>query len=770
MHRENGLASRIAAMLLMLVFSAASAVERGEPLVDALNELRGRGLQLIFSSALIEPQLIVDVDPGTGTPEQIARRILESHGLTLEAIRPGLFSIVKRAVPAVAAPASDDELAENRFPSPEYPLYEVKVYASRYAIDRQQATSLVELSRDDLEGMAGVSQDALRVTRFLPGTTSNTLSARSHVRGGREDELGIYFDGVPLPEPFHFKDVQSVLGILDPDAVSTVEFYSGVFPARYGNRLSGVLDMQPRQWQGENYNAIGASNLYFSALSQVRLERLPLEWLASVRYGNRSLLRDLLHFRQQESEPSFLDALGRVKLDLGSRSDVALGWLLVQDEMEARLDGGASADLGYRDATGWVSWEFRPDANKALRATLSRTERHTDRGGALQAPGGELSALDDRRRFDTTNARLEATARANDMLSLNAGIEWQDDDAAYLYQADAQFDPAFAAAFDRATSFSRHEDFAIEATSYAAYASALLSLGSRTVIDLGLRWDGQRFGDAFRDDEVSPRVSFQFRYDPRTVLRASWGRLAQTERADELLVPDGDESFHPAQRATQSVLSIERRAFSSVLLRAEAYEKRVSSPRPIYENVLDPFSLLPELGVDRVRVQPDKSHAYGIELSFRWEPGGAWSGWANYNWSEATDEIDGRTVPRTWDQRNALSSGIAWAREPWLLSGTFTWHSGWRRNELLLEGADLVLSQRNERSWPDQLSLDLRAAWRRPLRRGELELFGEITNATDHDNLCCDVFQFSASPPGLNRATSGWLPRVYLFGLTWRLP
>jgi outer membrane receptor protein involved in Fe transport len=769
MHRDIGAAPLIAAMLLTFFSSMAFAVERGEPLVDALNELRRDGLQLIFSSALIEPQLIVDVDPGTGTPEQIARRILESHGLTLEAIRPGMFSIVKRT-PAASTPESEGELLEDRVPSPEYPLYEVSIYASRYAIDRQEATSLTELSRDDLERMAGVSQDALRVTRFLPGTTSNTLSARSHVRGGREDELAIYFDGVPLPEPFHFKDVQSVLGILDPENVSIVEFYSGVFPARYGNRLSGVLDMRPRQWKGENYNAIGASNLYFSALSHVRLERLPLEWLASVRYGNRSLLRDLLHFRQQESEPGFLDALGRVKLDLGSRSAVVVGWLLVQDEMEARLDGGTSADLGYRDATGWVSWEFSPDANKEFRAIVARTERHTDRDGTLPSPGGELSALDDRRRFDTTSARLEATARANDKLSLNAGVEWQDDDAAYLFRADARFDPAFAAAFDRDPSFSRREDFGIEATSYAAYASALVSLGSRTLIDLGLRWDGQRFGAAFRDDEVSPRVSLQFQYDPQTVLRASWGRLAQTERADELLVPDGDESFHPAQRATQSVLSIERQAFTSFLFRAEAYDKRVSSPRPLYENLLDPFSLLPELGVDRVRVQPDDSHAYGVELSFRWEPGGAWSGWANYNWSEATDQIDGRTVPRTWDQRNALSSGIAWAREPWLLSGTFTWHSGWRRNELLLDGTDLVLSQRNERSWPDQLSLDLRATWRRPLRRGELEVFGEITNVTDHDNLCCDVFQLSTPPPVLSRETSGWLPRVYLFGVTWRLP
>jgi outer membrane receptor protein involved in Fe transport len=755
-------------MLLLLLPTEVFAVERGEALVDALNELRAQGLQLIFSSALIEPRLTVDVDPGDGTPEQIARRILAPHGLTLEATRPGLFSIVKRElpVPPTAAVVPDTE----RRPEAAQPLYEVKVYASRYQVDQQGTSSLVELSRDDLAGLAGAAEDALRVTRFLPGTTSNSLSARSHVRGGRQDELAIYFDGVPLYEPFHFKDVQSVLGIIDPENISTLDFFSGVFPVRYGNRLSGVLDIRPRQWTGESYNAIGASNLYFSGLSQGRLERLPLEWLASVRYGNRELLLDLLRFRQQESEPSFLDALGRVKYDFGTRSSLTLGWLLLQDEMDANLDSGERADLGYRDATGWVGWHFRADDRKELRLTLSRTERHTDREGATLAPANGLNTLDDRRRFDSTMARLEATSRVNDALSLNAGFEWHDDDASYLYQADAQFDPAFAAAFGRAPSFSRHEDFEVEATSYAAYASALFSLGSRTRVDVGLRWDGQRFGEAFRDDEVSPRLSVQFQYDPATVLRASWGRLAQTERPDELLVPDGDESFHPAQRATQTVLSIERRVRSSMLMRVEAYDKLVSSPRPLYENLLDPFSLLPELGVDRVRVQPEDSRAHGLELSVRWEPGGPWTGWASYSWSEAKDRMDGRDVPRTWDQRNALSSGLAWSREPWLLSAAFTWHSGWRRNELLLDGGDLVLGERNARAWPDQLSLDLRAAWKWPWRWGELELFGEITNATDHDNLCCDAYQLASPGPSLSRTTSGWLPRVYLFGVTWRLP
>jgi hypothetical protein len=73
----------------------APTLRKGEPLAAALAALRGHGLELIFSTALIGPDLRVDVEPGSGTPEEIARRILAPHGLTLVTIRPGLFSVVK---------------------------------------------------------------------------------------------------------------------------------------------------------------------------------------------------------------------------------------------------------------------------------------------------------------------------------------------------------------------------------------------------------------------------------------------------------------------------------------------------------------------------------------------------------------------------------------------------------------------------------------------------------------------------------------------------
>ncbi len=751
------------------------SVKKGEPLATALEQLRRQGLNLIFSSALIGTDLRVDVDPGSGTPKEVARRILAPHGLTLEPIRPGLFAVVRGRADSLAsdAHAGEAQAAEPRTPAE--PLYEVNVYASRYKIEPDESTAaLAELTREDLQALPGLEQDVLRVTRFLPGTASNSLSARSHVRGGRNDELAVFFDGVPLFEPFHYKDVQGLLGILDPDSISTVDFFSGVFPARYGNRLSGVLDIAPRTWAGANYNAIGASVLYSHALAQGRLDTHPLEWLASVRRGNIDLFADLV--RRQQTEPNFLDALGRLQLDVGPHTTLVGGWLMLDDALTVNFeDNSERGHIEYRDATGWLSWRFRPSRSAELRATLSRAERHTDREGSVDQPDNSRGTLDDRRVFDTTTFRLEASARPSRRLTLNSGLEWYDYEARYRYRSNAVFDPTLAAAFGRAPTYSQATALSAQGEAYAAYASTMIGIARDFRLDLSLRWDAQRFHTAFHDDQVSPRMSLQYEYDRATTVRVSWGRSAQTLRPDELQVQEGDTSFPAAQHLTQIAVSMERRFVPTAMLRVELYDKRVHDPAPDYENLLDPFALLPELEVDRVRIQPDRSRIYGAELSVRWQWPQKWSGWTSYSWSEATDHFGPVSVLRTWDQKHAMSTGLAWTSRPWQLSANLSWHTGWRRNGLLTTPSGVELEPRNADHWPAYFSLDVRAGWTRALRKGTLDAFFEIDNLTDRNNPCCARYELSSSGAAeeLEEASheeSTWLPRLFLLGLTWQLP
>jgi outer membrane receptor protein involved in Fe transport len=763
---------------------SAPAIVAGEPLTAALESLRRAGLALVYSDALVRPSLRVREAPGAGTPEQLARRILAPHGLALERTAAGPFTVIAGPLPVPAstvAPPDGPDASE---------LQEVPVFASRWRVDPSAEASLTELTREQLEALPGLDEDVLRVMRYLPGTATNGVSARANVRGGRDDELAVYFDGAPLFEPFHFKDYQGLLGMLDPGAIARLDFYSGVFPVRWGDRLSGVLDVAPREAAGGNYHELGLSMLYAHGLSvgETAWRGRPLRWLGSLR---QSTVEATIRAADREGlDPHFVDTLARVEFEPDARTRLVAGFLLLNDSLDAVLSSGEQrTDSRYRDGTGWLSARREGEGGLALSATLSGTERHTERRGALRRPGSVDGALADERELRASTLRLEARRVADAAPGWTVGLELQQLDASFDYAATAGFEPALARAFGRPSALARAVDLDAPGLAGALYGAVQLAPWPRWSLELGLRADAQRHEareaarrERFRDLQWSPRLAARYDWSDRTVLRASLGRAWQSQRPDELQVADGEPGFHPAQRATQAVLSLERRLGPRALLRVEGYRKAIARPAPRYENLLDPVVLLPEIEPDRFRVAPDEALLYGAEFSLRWRAPRDWEGWLGYAWSEATDVVSGVSVPRTWNQLHSAAGGVSWSAEPWQLSATATWHSGWRSTPVAsapavggAAGADPVieLGARNSRAWDPFFSLDLRATWRRALPVGRLRLYAELNNLTDHGSPCCLALSIARPPAGAPRLQSeqrNWLPRYALFGVAWELP
>jgi hypothetical protein len=251
--------------------------------------------------------------------------------------------------------------------------------------------------------------------------------------------------------------------------------------------------------------------------------------------------------------------------------------------------------------------------------------------------------------------------------------------------------------------------------------------------------------------------------------------MYQAERPDELQIQDGESSFHPVQRADEVVLSFERRIRRDWSLRVEAFQKRIGDPLPIYENLLDSLVPLPELEVDRVRVAPRASSAYGVESTLRWQPAERWAGWMAYSWTESEDEFAGFTRARTWDQRNAANAGLSWTRRPWQLSGTVQYRSGWRRNALDLVDAatgELAMEPRNSLAYPRVVSVDLRATWTWPLRASALHFYADIGNAGNRQTPCCTGYSLSQENGAwsLTQDYDSTFPRYVLLGVNWEIP
>ena len=83
--------------------------------------------------------------------------------------------------------------------------------------------------------------DIIRVVQLLPGVEArNDFSTGLNVRGGESDQNLILLDGFPIYNPFHLGGLFSTF--IDP-TVRDVTLITGGFPARYGGRLSSVLDV-----------------------------------------------------------------------------------------------------------------------------------------------------------------------------------------------------------------------------------------------------------------------------------------------------------------------------------------------------------------------------------------------------------------------------------------------------------------------------------------------------------------------------------------------
>lgn len=126
-------------------------------------------------------------------------------------------------------------------------------------MSRQAPLSTTYISRlriEQSQRMLG-EPDLARLVQMIPGVKAESdYSGGFHVRGGRNDQNLILLDGMPVYNPWHMFGLFSAL---NADVVTGVEFNKGVFPARFGGRLSSVLNVNMAD--GDNVNFFDQLNI-----------------------------------------------------------------------------------------------------------------------------------------------------------------------------------------------------------------------------------------------------------------------------------------------------------------------------------------------------------------------------------------------------------------------------------------------------------------------------------------------------------------------------
>lgn len=127
--------------------------------------------------------------------------------------------------------------------------------------------SVLSVGVQEIEKSAGANRDISKVVQALPGVGATDPNRNDLiVRGGGPSENVFYLDGVEIPVINHFATQGSsggAVGIINPDFVREINFYTGAFPANRTNALSSVMEIRQKDGSKDRVHAklsVGASD------------------------------------------------------------------------------------------------------------------------------------------------------------------------------------------------------------------------------------------------------------------------------------------------------------------------------------------------------------------------------------------------------------------------------------------------------------------------------------------------------------------------------
>ena len=234
-------------------------------------------------------------------------------------------------------------------------------------------------------------KDIIKTIQLMPGVQSGSEgSSGLYVRGGGADQNLILLDGAPVYNASH---LFGFLSVFNDDALQNATLIKGGFPARYGGRLSSVLDISMKEGNMKKYEVDGALGLISSKLTvQGPLMKDKMSFIVS---GRRTYLDVLARpFVGEDGDEDFVfylyDLNAKVNYVANDRSRFYLSYYSGKDAFGASYDDTYQSDrapteetfrgeLNWGNATSTFRWNYL-FSNKLfgnLTATYSRYKFHT---------------------------------------------------------------------------------------------------------------------------------------------------------------------------------------------------------------------------------------------------------------------------------------------------------------------------------------------------------------------------------------------------------
>jgi hypothetical protein len=188
--------------------------------------------------------------------------------------------------------------------------------------NEKRHTSIVRLDPKVIESLPNSSGGIEAIIKTLPGVVSNNeLSSQYSVRGGNFDENLIYVNDIEIYKPQLIRSgEQEGLSFVNPDMVESVSFSAGGFDAKYGDKMSSVLDIKYKR--PKKFGAtVSASLLGASAYVAGASKGKRMTHSTGVRYKTSRYLLNTLD-TQGEYFPQYFDFQTYLSFDINENHQI----------------------------------------------------------------------------------------------------------------------------------------------------------------------------------------------------------------------------------------------------------------------------------------------------------------------------------------------------------------------------------------------------------------------------------------------------------------
>lgn len=489
--------------------------------------------------------------------------------------------------------------------------------------------------------------DVLRTVQMLPGVQSGGEATTGFfVRGGNSDQNLILLDDAPVYNPSHLLGIFSVF---NPDVIKDLKLYKGGIPAKYGGRLSSLLDIKMKEGNSKKMHGAGSiSPLSSKLMLEGPIKKDRSSYIVS---GRRSYADVFSLFSKdkeaRDSRVYFYDLNAKINYRINDNNRVFLSGYFGDDVLKL----GKELGLSWGNRTGTARWNHIFNSKLFMNSIVYMSNYNFNLGIDTDLEG----KIKYNSKILDYGGRADFTYYLNGLNTIRFGLS-----STFYEVHPGKFTG------DGFTDINIPKSHARE---FAGYVSNNQTINEKLAIDYGIRYSlFQNIGKAtvykfdktnplvhevkdtithskgkvFNDyGNLEPRISLRYKLNKQNSIKASYNRTTQylhqasnSTAASPLTVWVTSSPNIKPQIADQYAVGYFRNVYKNVFeVSTEVYYKDMKNTIDFRDNA---NLILNELLEGELRV--GKSYSYGLELLVR-KNTGKLTGWVGYTWSRTRRKI-----------------------------------------------------------------------------------------------------------------------------------